>query len=311
MPVFSEQFYQIDPFSPPTSGTLLQQQFLQVSNVGGSGSLATLSSAGTTATNGDRIDGSDITAIYLDTITVSMNGVTTNISGATFYLADGRRFFSPTDGTNLDPATYLATVSTGSANVAVATGSLGPPCFTTGTMIATPGGQAVIETLKAGDLIETMDHGPQVLRWIGRKSIAGTREFAPIRIEAGSLGNDRTLLVSPEHRMLITGWKAELLFGEAEVLVAAKHLVGHPGISRTPVAEIEYLHLLFDRHEIVFAEGAPSESFYPNSILLEQDRTLRDEIEAIFPEMTRDPANKSCPLARRAVAAHEARLLAA
>ncbi|MGB7322001.1 MAG: hypothetical protein WBC95_11370, partial [Albidovulum sp.] len=100
MPVFSEQFYQIDPFAPPPGGTVLQQQFLQVSNVGGSGSLANLSSAGTTATNGDRIDGSDITAIYLDTITVTMNGITTNISGATFYLADGRRLFSPTDGTN-------------------------------------------------------------------------------------------------------------------------------------------------------------------------------------------------------------------
>ncbi|MGB5837537.1 MAG: Hint domain-containing protein [Albidovulum sp.] len=311
MPVFSEQFYQIDPFAPPGQGTLLQQQFLQVSNVAGSGSINNLSSAGTTAANGDRIDNTDITAIYRDTITVTMNGSTINISGATFYLADGRRFFSPTDGTNLDPAIFEATVSTGSANSSIAITSLGPPCFTLGTLIAVPNGQIAIETLTPGDLVETMDHGPQVLRWIGRKSIAGTREFAPVRIEAGSLGNDRTLLVSPEHRMLMSGWKAELLFGEAEILVAAKHLVGHPGISRTPVAEIEYFHLLFDRHEIVFAEGAPSESFYPSSILLEQDRTLRDEIEAIFPEMTRDPAHKSCPLARRAVAAHEARLLAA
>lgn len=310
MAVFSEQFYQMDPFAPPPVGTTLQQQYLQVSNVAGSGSINTLSSAGTSATTGDRIDGTDITAIYFDRITVTMNGSTVNVSGATFYLADGRRFFSPTDGTNLDPATYVGTVSTGSTNVSVTLPALGPACFTKGTMISVPGGRVAIETLAEGDLVETLDHGPQVLRWIGRSEVAGDRETAPVAIAAGALGNDRDLMVSPEHRMLLSGWLAELHFGEAEVLVAAKHLLGKPGVRRQPVDRVDYFHLLFDRHEIVFAEGAPSESFHPGSHLLDRDTDLLAEITAIFPEIVA-PRHRAAGAARRVITAREAGVLAA
>lgn len=309
MPVFFEQFYQIDPFSPPAAGTLLQQQYLQVSNVAGAGSINTLSSAGTTAINGDRVDGSDITAIYFDTITVTMNSATVNISGATFYLADGRRYFSPTDGTNLDPATFVGTVSTGTTNVSVPVSALGPPCFTAGTLISVPGGQVAIETLAEGDHVETLDHGPQELRWIGRSEVAGDRETAPVAIAAGVLGNDRELLVSPEHRMLLSGWLAELHFGEAEILVAAKHLVGMPGVRRQPVDRVDYIHLLFDRHEIVFAEGAPSESFHPGSHLLDRDKALLAEIAAIFPEIVKPRRRKAVRAVRRVITGHEARVL--
>jgi hypothetical protein len=311
MPVFSEQFYQIDPFAPPPGGTALQQQYLQVSNVAGSGSINTLSSAGTTAANGDRIDGSDITAIYFDTITVTMNGSTVNISGATFYLADGRRYFSPTDGTNLDPATFVATVSTGSSNVSVTIASLGPPCFTTGTRIAVSGGQVTIETLTVGDMVETLDHGAQPLRWIGTRTVPGLGDFAPIRIAKGVFGNDRALLVSPQHRMLISGSEAEYYFGEQEMLVAAKHLIGMKGVTQVNRREITYVHLLFDRHEIVFAEGAASESFHPDSLLIDRDLALREEILAVFPEFLERRENGRLPLVRPSIAGREARVLTA
>ena len=311
MPVFSEQFYEIDPFSPPAGGTVLQQQYLQVSNVAGSGSINTLSSAGTTATNGDRIDNTDITAIYLDTITVTMNGVTQNISGATFYLADGRRFFTPTDGTNLDPATFVATVSTGSSNASVAITSLSPPCFTTGTRIAVPGGQVAIETLAVGDLVETLDHGPQPVRWIGQREVAATGPFAPIRFETEVVGNERPLLVSPQHRMLIRDWRADLWFGEPEVLIAAKHLLHWPGVEAAPMERVTYVHLLFGEHEIVFAEGAPSESFHPGSWMLEDDRAMRAEIQAIFPDIDTISRTQIVPTARRVITAREARVIAA
>ncbi len=311
MPVFSEQFYQIDPFSPPPAGTVLQQQYLQVSNVAGSGSINTLSSAGTTATNGDRIDGSDITAIYFDTIRVTMNGVTQNISGATFYLADGRRYFSPTNGINLDPAIFVNTVSTGSANVSVTVTTLNPPCFTLGSLIGTPDGPVAIETLGVGDLVETLDHGPQPVRWIGQREVAATGPFAPIRFEAGVVGNDRPLLVSPQHRMLIRGWRADLWLGEAEVLVAAKHLLHWPGVAIAPMERVTYVHLLFDMHEIVFAEGAPSESFHPGSWMLDGESALRAEIAAVFPEIESRAAISRLLPARRVITGREARLLAA
>jgi hypothetical protein len=118
-------------------------------------------------------------------------------------------------------------------------------------------------------------------------------------------------MVSPEHRMLMTGWLAELNFGEDEVLVAAKHLVGMPGITRQEQAEITYLHLLFDRHEIVFAEGAPSESLHPSSWLITGDSALRAEIVAVFPELMDRLAGPPLPAARRVVSRREARLIAA
>lgn len=186
-----------------------------------------------------------------------------------------------------------------------------PPCFVAGTLIRVPGGAAAVEEIAVGDLVETLDHGAQRVRWVGRRTVPGTGDFAPVRIEAGALGNERALLVSPQHRMLVSGWMAELYFGEAEVLVAAMHLVGTPGIARHPMTEVEYLHLLFDRHEIVFSEDAPSESFHPGSVLLERDRALRQEIEAIFPEFATRTDGRLMPAARRVVTGREARLLAA
>ncbi|WP_347311830.1 Hint domain-containing protein [Defluviimonas sp. SAOS-178_SWC] len=185
-----------------------------------------------------------------------------------------------------------------------------PPCFVAGTLIAVPGGERPAEEIAPGDLVETLDHGPQVVRWAGRRRVSGFGRVAPIRIAAGVLGNDRTLLVSPQHRMLVRGGQAELLFGEPEVLVAAKHLVGVPGIAEVPVAQVEYVHLMFDRHEIVFAEGAPSESFHPGSALMERDRALLDEILSIFPEFAA-LVEARVPAARRILSEWEARALAA
>jgi hypothetical protein len=164
--------------------------------------------------------------------------------------------------------------------------------------------------LRAGDLVETLDRGPQPLRWIGQTRVDGSGAFAPIRIEEGVLGNTRPLLVSPQHRMLLAGWKPQLILGEPEILVPAKHLVGMDGIAPAPVAEVEYIHMLFDRHEIVFAEDAPSESFHPGSEMLELDRVLHAEIVSLFPELDEMPDAARAP-ARRVARAHEARLLAA
>lgn len=185
-----------------------------------------------------------------------------------------------------------------------------PPCFVAGTLIATPDGQRRAEEIAPGDLVETLDNGPQAVRWVGRRRVSGFGRFAPIRIASGALGNDRPLLVSPQHRMLVRGGHAELLFGEPEVLVAAKHLVGAPGIVEVPVAQVEYVHLMFDRHEIVFAEGAASESFHPGSVLTDRDQALLDEIVSIFPEFA-ILAEARVDTARRILSGWEARALSA
>jgi len=160
-------------------------------------------------------------------------------------------------------------------------------CFNRGTFIKTQTGARPIEDLVAGDLIMTMDRGYQPIRWIGSSKREATGDLAPILIRKGALGNDRDLRVSPQHRMLLQGWQAEMLFGEEEVLATAKSLVNDHSILRDEGGEVEYFHILFDTHEIIYAEGAPSESFHPGEQGWKAlDQATRDEILTLFPELS-------------------------
>ncbi|MGV8986873.1 MAG: Hint domain-containing protein [Cypionkella sp.] len=168
-------------------------------------------------------------------------------------------------------------------------------CFTPGTMIATPKGLVAIEKLQVGDMVATRDHGPQAIRWIGARRItgpelAGDASLHPIRIKSGALGQGlplRDMMVSRQHRMLMTGPRAELLFGVDEVLIRACHLTHMPGVALETVREVTYLHILFDRHEVVLADGSWSESFQPGERSLNGlDQVERDELLKIFPELS-------------------------
>ncbi|MEM7210871.1 MAG: Hint domain-containing protein [Pseudomonadota bacterium] len=182
-------------------------------------------------------------------------------------------------------------------------------CFTRGTMIMTPKGEVAIEDLEEGDMVVTRDHGVQPIRWIGSQKVEAAGKLAPVMIREGALGNDRDLKVSPLHRMLITDWRAELMFDEAEVLAAAKHLVNGDTIYVEEGGEVEYFHMLFDQHEIVTANGAPSESFHPGEQGLSWlEEEVREEIFAIFPEL-RIEVEGYGPAARTSLKGWEARAL--
>lgn len=185
-------------------------------------------------------------------------------------------------------------------------------CFTPGALIATPMGARPVETLRPGDLVVTRDHGLQPIRWAGSRTVAGHGRFAPIRIRKGTMpGLTRDLLVSPQHRMLFQGYRAELLFGQSEVLAAAVHLVDGRAVTREEQDEVTYVHILFDQHEIIYAEGASTESFHPGetglSALAPQ---ARDEIFTLFPELRSMPALAG-RTARQCLKRHEAALLRA
>ncbi|MGB8623025.1 MAG: Hint domain-containing protein, partial [Paracoccaceae bacterium] len=121
----------------------------------------------------------------------------------------------------------------------------------------------------------------------------------------------RDLLVSPQHRMLCRGARAQLLFSESEVLVPALHLLGTPDATRQAGGTVTYVHLLFDRHEVIFAEGAASESFHPGHVGVDGILApAREELFRIFPELRADMAAYG-PTARLCLKKHEARLLAA
>jgi len=182
-------------------------------------------------------------------------------------------------------------------------------CFARGTLIGTVEGERPVETLRPGDLIRTRDDGPQPLRWIGGRRVPGRGDLAPVVIDVGVLGNRRRLLLSPQHRLLIDGPRAELLFGDREVLVAAKHLIDGTRIRSAPCDRVEYWHLLFDRHQIIQAEGIAAESFHPAEQTLNTlDYAAREELFAIFPEL-RDRDTAYGPLARPVIGATEANVL--
>lgn len=185
------------------------------------------------------------------------------------------------------------------------------PCFTPGTLIATEVGTRNVSELSIGDRIYTRDHGLQEIRWIGTRHLSKTELdetpfLQPVIIRAGALGNalpDRDMMVSPNHRLLVTDAKAELLFGEAEILVAAKHLIGTTGIEKAKIENVTYVHFMFERHEIVMSDGLWSESFQPGlQALAGLDDPQRDEIFTLFPELKLDPSSvftTARPVARK------------
>ncbi len=193
-------------------------------------------------------------------------------------------------------------------------------CFAKGTMIATINGERAIEDLQAGDKVITRDNGLQAIAWIGHKALDSddlrhTPKLRPILIKAGALGNDmpeRDLMVSPNHRMLIANDVTSVLFDERETLVAAKHLVGKPGIEVADVVETTYYHMLFAHHEVVLSNGAWSESFQPGDYSMGTlDDAQRDEIFALFPELKEHEGLGDYVSARRSLNKKEAALLRA
>ncbi|WP_245749146.1 Hint domain-containing protein [Jannaschia pohangensis] len=133
--------------------------------------------------------------------------------------------------------------------------------FTRGTRITMANGrQCPVEELKVGDRVLTRDHGPQPVRWIGQQTVRAEGSNAPVVIGEGVLNNARELVLSPDHRLFIYQRNDQLNAGRAELLVRARHLVDGEAIWRDTGGHVDYFHLLFDAHEIIYAECIPAES---------------------------------------------------
>jgi len=270
----------MDPYNPPPGGTALNFSTFTLTDQNDDNDFD--------AFNNDSVDGVDITRSWPgDIVSVNVPGVgVVTYTGITFYLADGRAVFTPNDGQVLQNGT-LDSASGVLTQGPLTIPQLGPACFTPGTLIEVAQGRRAIETLVPGDLVATRDNGLQPILWIGRKIVQAVGEFAPIRFEKGALGNDLPLLVSPQHRMLIDDWRAEYFCGFPEVLSAAKHLVNGTSVTVQEGGVVAYIHLLFAQHEVVFSNGVPSESYFPEYALNAADRTARTELEILFPDFDR------------------------
>lgn len=178
----------------------------------------------------------------------------------------------------------------------------GTASFCRGTLVLTPDGPRPVESLKPGGLVRTRDHGAQRIRWLsttdlGARALAQQPHLRPIRISAGALGDAtpaEDLLVSPRQRVVVRSNVARNLFGLDEVLISASHLVGLPGIDRDEnTAGAGYVHLLLDRHELVLANGAWTETFYTEvEAMASLPPTERSEVLALFPELHGDPVRR-------------------
>lgn len=180
----------------------------------------------------------------------------------------------------------------------------GATCFTSGTLISTESGETPVDKLRVGDAVHTLDHGLQKIRWIGARTIsrgelAADAKLLPVRIKAGAIGPNlpqRDLVVSRQHRILVRSSIAQRMFHTSEILVPAIKLVGLEGIELAADEDsVTYWHMLFDQHEIVFAEGAPTESLFTGpEALKSMSAASRAEIETMFPHLL-DPGFDPSP----------------
>ena len=157
-------------------------------------------------------------------------------------------------------------------------------CFTTGTAIRTPRGDVVIDNLQVGDLVTTMDNGPQRIAWIGQRNVTHSEllqndRLHPVLIKKGVLGAERDLLVSRQHGMLL----GQDHFGRAIHLAETMQGIRVAKGKR----QVTYVHLMFKAHQVIFAEGTFSESFYPGPMALDVlSGASLEEMRLTFPKIT-------------------------
>ncbi|PVA06255.1 Hint domain-containing protein [Thalassorhabdomicrobium marinisediminis] len=232
-----------------------------------------------------------LTITHINGIAVTAGQTVTLTTGQTVKLnADGT--FDITTDSDFETSSFTYQIASTNAAGATIETDVGfvtvetIPCFVAGTLIGTPQGPRPVEALVPGDMVLTRDEGPRPVRWIGRRSVPAVGKMAPVCIKANALGEHGELRVSPLHRILVEDARAELLFGDSEVLIAARDLVNDHSIRSIDGGEVEYVHLLFDRHQVIYAEGLATESFLPGPQTTRSfEAEIIAEITAIFPEL--------------------------
>ncbi|MEM9583890.1 MAG: Hint domain-containing protein [Pseudomonadota bacterium] len=253
------------------------------------------------------------------TLTITHINNVAVVAGDTVTLSTGQQVTLNADGTfslvndfDLESInfTYTAENASGVSDVAFVTINT-IPCFVAGTMIRTEYGEQPVETLAPGSLVQTYDNGLQPIRWIGQRTVQAEGVMAPIDIAADTFGTHRALSVSPQHRIMIRDLKAELLFGQDEVLVAAKDLINDRTVlQRHSGQSVTYVHILFDEHQVVWSEGLLTESFLPGPQTMNGfEADTVNEICALFPELDPETGLGYGTAARISLRAFEAKLL--
>ncbi len=263
----------------------------------------------------------DISSINADIVTVAIYSGT----GDTTNPANYEQYYGIWGGGTAEAALdQLLATGTLETNLGRGTGGLSyggfAACFCAGTLIRTPDGDRPVEEIAVGDAVLTMDEGSQPVRWVGSRALSAAElrarpNLAPIRVRAGAMGPDlprRDMRLSPQHRVLLRSSIVARMYRSAEVLAPICKLLDAEGIERAGGAGgVRYRHLLFDRHQVVFANGMPAESLFLGSYA---QRAMPDaalaEIASVFPDLA-GPGEAMAPArrlaARRSKLAHAVR----
>jgi len=143
----------------------------------------------------------------------------------------------------------------------------GIPCFTAGTLIDTNRGPCPVEQLRPGDLLRTADDGMQPAVWVGishvpARALMANPRLRPVTLmRGGVLGLPHPITVSRQHRFLLRGSPAG-----AEVFLRANQLcrsAPRQALAHCPHDGVTYVHVMLARHQVIFADGIATESFYP------------------------------------------------
>jgi Ca2+-binding RTX toxin-like protein len=168
----------------------------------------------------------------------------------------------------------------------------GIPCFTPRARLLTGSGYVPVEHLRPGDRVQTADDGLQPILWVGRRDLGpadlcAAPHLAPVRIAPGTLGNETEIIVSPQHRFRIGGTALCEMTGHTEAFVKARLLADRPGARILEgTRRVTYIHVLTERHQVLFADGIWTESLHPGPFALSGlDTESQAELFALFPSL--------------------------
>ncbi len=160
-------------------------------------------------------------------------------------------------------------------------------CFAAGTGIRGPDGFAAIETLKVGDMVWTERGTFEPIRWAGERLVVATGAKAPISIEGRGFGAGRSLVLSPQHRVLLRGGALEVVTGKREGLAKMHDLSQHALAHQGRGGLVSYHHILLDRHAMVQTHaGHWAETLFPGVEALKTlDPGAFEEVAEVFPQL--------------------------
>ena len=133
-----------------------------------------------------------------------------------------------------------------------------PTCYRAGTHILTDRGEIAVEGLSVGDNVMTVFGHVSKVAWIGHRSIdclrhPDPRRAWPVLVRAQAFAENaphRDLWLSPDHAVFVDG-----------VLIPIRQLINGTTIEQVPVDTVSYYHVELPRHDVLFAEGLPAESY--------------------------------------------------